>query len=163
MGFASEKIQGLDNSVSKARRNVLNQDPSQKTGRLRSITQPLASAVTNAAGTVSNVGHVVAKVAGVLGAKGLQNALEGRTKTSWKDTYSKTDEYVVGDPRYPGQKTPLNKKDRSERSGRRLKDFQERISSIRDSVKVDTLNTFEMTMEFIDIMRMTYLFPSRAS
>lgn len=40
MGFASGKIQGLDDSAKRTRSNVLNQNPTQRSGRLRDVTQP---------------------------------------------------------------------------------------------------------------------------
>ena len=143
MGFAAEKIRGVDDSVKRTRSDVLNESPSQKTGKLRSLTEPFASAVTNAAGTATDVGHVVAKIAGAFGATGIQKALEGSSKTKWRGTYGKNDSYVPGDPGWTrGQEKKLSKNDFGERSGRRLKDFQSQFSSVRNGARIDPLNTF---------------------
>ena len=137
MGFAEQKIRDIDDSARSNRRKLLNQDPSQKSGRLRNITQPASSAITTIGGTVSNVGHVVGKVSGILGATGIQQALEGGSTVKYHTTYGSKDS--------KGNEIP--KDDRAERSGRRLKDFFQMIGS-GNAPEIDTLNTFEMTIDF---------------
>lgn len=142
MGFASEKIQGLDDSVRSTRRKVLNQDPSQKSGSLSKITQPAQSAVTNALGTASNVGHVAAKISGVLGATGLQKALEGSSSVTYHDTYGKKS--GEGGKKDGG----LQKGDRAERSGRSLVDFCQAFSgNAANSHRIDTECTFSIRFD----------------
>lgn len=143
MGFAANKIQQVDSDVKSQRSKILNQNPSQKSGKLRNITQPAASAVTNVAGTVSNVGHVVGKVSGALGATGLQKALEGSSKARFHDTYGKKS----GEG--GSKEGNLAKGDRAERSGRSLVDFCMTFSRGTEGNRhrIDTECTFEMRFE----------------
>lgn len=143
MGFAENKIQQVNSDAKSQRSKILNQNPSQKSGKLRNVTQPAASAVTNVAGTVSNVGHVVGKVSGALGATGLQKALEGSSKVRFHDTYGKKS----GEG---GTKEGnLAKGDRAERSGRSLVDFCMAFSRGVEGNRhrIDTECTFEMRFE----------------
>ena len=123
VGRRASSVESESNAV---RSNLLNQNPSQRSSSLRNITQPVSGTVTSVGGTVSNVGHVVAKVAGKFGMTGLQEMLEGKSTTTWNDTYGEWG---------------------SERSGKRLKDFFLKMKTSKNA-RIDTLNTFEMTIDF---------------
>lgn len=143
MGFAEGKIEQVNSDSKKARSKILNQNPSQKKGKLGNTVRQGAGAVTTIGGTVSNVGHVVGKVAGALGATGLQKMLEGSRKIKWHDTYGKKS--GEGGSR----EGALSRFDRAERSGRSLADFCQAFSSEGHdrNREIDTECTFEMRFE----------------
>ena len=145
MDFAKDKIDRVDQRAKNQRSKILNQNPSQKHGKLGDAVRSASSAVTTIGGTVSNVASVVGKVAGKLGFGGLSDALEGSSKVKYHETYGKHSGAGGSDDK----ENRLKKGERDERSGHSLVDFCQAFSQQSGYRKqIDTECTFEVSFEF---------------
>lgn len=125
----SKSLNNVNKETKNASGKLFNSNPQQKSGKLGGIGQSITQISKTATGTVTGVGHTVAKIAGSIGGEmgsKIANFLEGSSSTKW----------------YP------EKPDNFEVTG--LKAFYHRFKdqSNQDVNSIDPLNTFECTFTF---------------